>query len=56
MTKLEPDDKELQEILELAKEAEQKLREMSRGLTALAERWQQRTEDKTVAATKEQEV
>ncbi|MFB2921724.1 hypothetical protein [Aerosakkonema funiforme] len=56
MTKPEPDEKELQEILELAKEAEQKLREMTGGLTALAEKWQQRAEDKIAAVVQKQEV
>ncbi|MCL1464831.1 hypothetical protein [Argonema galeatum] len=46
----------MQEILELAKEAEQKLREMTGGLTALAEKWQRRAEAKGTAAAQKKEV
>ena len=56
MSKPELDEKELQEILELAKEAEQKLREMSHGLTTLDEKWQRRSEAKPTVAAQEQSV
>ena len=39
MAQKEPDEKELLEILELAKEAEQKAREMCQSITAHAEKW-----------------
>jgi len=50
MKRPEPDEKELLEILELAKEAEQKAREMCEGITALSRKWRLRAEAKRAEA------
>jgi hypothetical protein len=42
------DEKELQKLLDLAKIAEQKLNQSSEGLTALAQKWQQKVKEATV--------
>ncbi len=46
----EPDEKELLEILELAKEAEQKAREMCEIITANSRKWRLRAEAKRAEA------
>ncbi|MCL1472093.1 hypothetical protein [Argonema antarcticum] len=46
MTQQEPDEKELLEILELAREAEQKAREMCEIITANTKKWRLRAEAK----------
>lgn len=56
MMQKELDEKELLEILELAKEAEQKAREMCESITAHAEKWRLRAEAKKAAAAQKQEV
>ncbi|WP_017717802.1 hypothetical protein [Kamptonema formosum] len=53
MTQKEPAEQELLEILELAKEAEQKTREMCQGIVDLSENWRLRAEAKRAAAAKE---
>lgn len=50
MKQKEPDEKELLEILELAKLGEQKLREMSEFATEMAEKWQRKAEARKAAA------
>ncbi|MBD2309193.1 hypothetical protein H6G17_27420 [Chroococcidiopsis sp. FACHB-1243] len=40
------DKNQLKELLELASIAEQKMRESSEGLTALAEKWQDKAKDR----------
>ncbi len=50
MTQKEPDEKELLEILELAKEAEQKARKMCESITVHAEKWRLKAEAKCAAA------
>lgn len=54
MMQKELDEKELLEILELAKEAEQKAREMCESITAHAEKWRLRAEAKKAAAQKQE--
>ena len=56
MKRPEPDEKELLEILELAKEAEQKAREMCEGITALSRKWRLRAEAKRAEAAEKQKV
>ncbi|MBE9227299.1 hypothetical protein IQ264_17880 [Phormidium sp. LEGE 05292] len=56
MKQKELDEKELLEILELAKEAEQKARKMCQSITAHAEKWRLRTEAKRAEAAQKQEV
>lgn len=46
------DEKQLQELLELARVAEQNMKQSSEGLAALAEKWQHRTKA-AIAAKKE---
>ncbi|GEM_PF-1644326 len=50
MTQNESAEKELLEIMELAKEAEQNAREMCQGITSLSENWRLRAEAKRAAA------
>jgi len=50
MISKEPDEKELLEILELAKEAEQKAREMCQIITANSRKWRLRAEAKRAEA------
>jgi hypothetical protein len=50
MKRPEPDEKELLEILELAKEAEQKAREMCEIITANSRKWRLRAEAKRAEA------
>jgi hypothetical protein len=50
MISKEPDEKELLEILELAKEAEQKAREMCEIITANSRKWRLRAEAKRAEA------
>lgn len=52
MTQKEAAEQELLEILDLAKEAEQKAREMCQGITALSEKWRLRAEAKRAGAAK----
>ncbi len=54
MTQKEPNKKELLEILELAREAEQKAREMCESITVHAEKWRLRAEAKRAAAAQKQ--
>lgn len=56
MTEQVPNEKELMEILELAKVGEQKLREMSEFATAMAEKWQRRAEARRTAAAQKLKV
>ena len=56
MTEQVPNEKELMEILELAKVGEQKLKEMSEFATAMAEKWQRKAEARRAAAAQKQEV
>ncbi len=56
MTEQVPNEKELMEILELAKLGEQKLREMSEFATEMAEKWQRKAEARKAAAEQKQEV
>lgn len=56
MTHKEPDEKDLLEILELAKEAEQKAREMCETIVANTKKWRLRAEAKRAAAAQKQEV
>jgi hypothetical protein len=56
MTQKELDEKELLEILELAKEAEQKAREMCESITAHAEKWRLWAEAKRAETAQKQEV
>ena len=53
MTQKEPDEKELLEILELTKAAEQKAREMCESITAHTEKWQRRAENKRAATAQQ---
>ena len=53
MTPKEPDEKELLEILELTKAAEQKAREMCESITAHTEKWQRRAEAKRAATAQQ---
>lgn len=56
MKQKQPDEKELLEILKLAKLGEEKLREMSEFATEMAEKWQHKAEARRAAAAKKQEV
>ena len=56
MIEKEQDEKELLEILELAKEAEQKAREMCELITANTKQWRLRAEAKRTKAAQKQEV
>jgi len=56
MNQQKPDEKELLEILELAKEAEQKAREMCELITANTKKWRLRAEAKRDAAAQKLEV
>ncbi|MCL1470117.1 hypothetical protein [Argonema antarcticum] len=56
MNQKEPNEKELMEILELAKVGEQKLREMSKFATAMAEKWQRKAEARRAMAAQKEEV
>ena len=49
MTQKEPDEKELQEILELAREAERTAKEMCESIMAHTEKWRLRAEAKAAA-------
>ena len=49
ITQKEPDEKELQEILELATEAERKAKEMCESITAHTKKWRLRAEAKAAA-------
>lgn len=52
MTRKEPDEKELLEILELAREAEKQAREMCGLITTHTEKWRRRVEAKSAISTK----
>ena len=54
MTEQIPNEKELMEILELAKLGEQKLRQMSEFATEMAEKWQRKAEARAAAAQKQE--
>jgi hypothetical protein len=53
MTQPQLDENKLLELLELARTAEQKMRKSSEGLTALAEKWQNRAETRCKKAQKQ---
>ena len=52
MTRKEADEKELLEILELAREAEKQAREMCESITTHTEKWRRRVEAKPAISTK----